>query len=182
MKREFSTGATRDTEQGKLDYEGFLSPKVLRRYAQYLNKHRTMRDGSTRDSDNWQKGIPKDVYMKSLLRHTMDVWEWHRHGRVAPGGAFHDALCAVMFNAMGYLFEELRDEGPQEGSQKAEATYTILPRRERWQDQLGSWSIPKEAAEDGHSEEGREAEDASLWHLRYTDGESAVRSLPEEPF
>ena len=38
--RTFETGATRDTELGKLDYEGFLSPTVLKAYAEYLNKHR----------------------------------------------------------------------------------------------------------------------------------------------
>ena len=47
-KRTFDTGASRDTEAGKLDFEGFLSPPVLERYAEYLNKHRVMADGSTR--------------------------------------------------------------------------------------------------------------------------------------
>jgi len=27
--RQFTTGATRDTSDGKLDYEGFISPLVL---------------------------------------------------------------------------------------------------------------------------------------------------------
>jgi len=31
--RQFESGATRDTEDGKLDYEGFLSPAVLLRFA-----------------------------------------------------------------------------------------------------------------------------------------------------
>jgi len=34
--RTFDTGATRDTEDGKLDYEGFLSGRVLKRYAEYM--------------------------------------------------------------------------------------------------------------------------------------------------
>ena len=31
--RKFETGATRDTDQGKYDYEGFLSPVVLDRFS-----------------------------------------------------------------------------------------------------------------------------------------------------
>ncbi len=77
-KREFAGGAWRDTEEGKLDYEAFLSPLVLQAYAKYLHKHRTMPDGSLRDGDNWQNGIPLDVYMKSMLRHVVDVWLHHR--------------------------------------------------------------------------------------------------------
>ena len=105
-KRVFKTGATRDTESGKLDYEGFLSPLVMKRYAEYLNGHRTMKDGSTRDSDNWQKGIPFNVYMKSAYRHFIDMWIYHR-GWLRDNG-FEDAMCAVLFNVMGYLHERLK--------------------------------------------------------------------------
>src|SRR5262249_20215749 len=58
--RIFKTGATRDTDTGKLDYEGFLSPLVLKRYAEYMHQHRVMKDGAMRASDNWQRGIPLD--------------------------------------------------------------------------------------------------------------------------
>lgn len=106
--REFETGATRDTEEGKLDFEGFLSPLVLVRYAEYMNEHRTQSDGQLRSADNWQKGMPKDAYMKSLLRHVMDVWLFHRDlGPHAVAEDLDTALCAVIFNAMGYLFNEL---------------------------------------------------------------------------
>lgn len=105
--RTFDTGANRDVDEGKLDFEGFLSPAVLKRYAEYMHKNRTLRDGSLRDSDNWQKGIPKDVYMKSMYRHFFDVWSNHR------GIQTHDDkvtnLCALLFNAMGMLHEELKD-------------------------------------------------------------------------
>lgn len=111
--RLFSTGATRDMDQTKLDYEGFLSPKVLRRYAEYLNEMRVRNvpDGQDlRSSDNWQLGIPKDAYMKSMLRHVMEVWEGHRGGHLPEPGSkkFQDTLCAIMFNVMGYLFEDMR--------------------------------------------------------------------------
>jgi len=106
--RYFKTGATRDTEENKLDYEGFLSPAVLERYAEYMNKHRKQSDGKLRDSDNWQKGIPKDAYIKSAWRHFLDWWKEHRKLKSREG--IEDALCAMMFNVMGYLFEILKEQ------------------------------------------------------------------------
>ena len=106
--RTFDTGATRDTDENKLDYEAFLSPRVLRRYAEYLNSNRIQSDGKPREGDNWQQGIPKDVYMKSLVRHVMDVWCIHR--QEPCDSDLETALCAVIFNAMGYLFEETRND------------------------------------------------------------------------
>jgi hypothetical protein len=115
--RRFASGATRDTDDGKLDYEGFLSPLVLRRFAEYMHKNRIQSDGSLRDSDNWQKGIPQDVYMKSMWRHFMDVWTIHRRYTVAhesgqavdpEGYELEEALCALLFNVQGYLHELLK--------------------------------------------------------------------------
>lgn len=106
--REFETGATRDSDEGKLDFEGFFSPLVLQRYAEYMNKHRVQADGGLRDSDNWQHGIPKDAYIKSGWRHFMDWWMAHR-GLPSREG-IEEALCALIFNAMGYLFEILKTE------------------------------------------------------------------------
>ena len=37
--RTFDTGATRDTNTDKPDYEGFLSPLVIERYGQFMMKH-----------------------------------------------------------------------------------------------------------------------------------------------
>lgn len=101
--REFKTGATKDSDETKLDYEGFLSPIVLERYAQYMHEHRKQADGKLRDSDNWQKGIPKDAYMKSMWRHFFSVWSGHRKGHIPQ-----EEMCALLFNVMGYLHEELK--------------------------------------------------------------------------
>lgn len=101
--RKFDSGATRDTDTGKLDYEGFLSPAVLERYAQFMHKNRVQRDGTLRDSDNWQKGIPITVYMKSMWRHFFSVWKGHRQGLIDL-----DEVCALLFNVQGLLFELLR--------------------------------------------------------------------------
>jgi hypothetical protein len=106
--REFKTGATRDSEEGKYDYEGFLSCLVIQRYGEYMNKHRKQADGNLRDSDNWQKGIPRDAYIKSAWRHFIDWWREHRGYGSREG--LEDALCALMFNAMGYLHEHLKEK------------------------------------------------------------------------
>src|SRR3990167_3997901 len=102
--RQFKSGATRDTDSGKLDWEGFISPSAMLLFAEYMHKHRVQADGSLRDSDNWQKGIPRLQYMKSLVRHVWDLWlTW----RVEPGDEMQltDLLCAVLFNVQGMLHE-----------------------------------------------------------------------------
>lgn len=109
--RKFDTGATRDSDKDKLDYEGFLSPIVLRRYAQYMHKNRFQSDGSLRDSDNWQKGIPLDAYMKSGWRHFMDWWLSHRKQPSREG--IEEALCGLLFNTMGYLHELLKSRASE---------------------------------------------------------------------
>ena len=76
--RKFKTGATRDNEDTKIDFEGFYHPLVVERFGEYMHKHRVQADGELRDSDNWQKGIPKD------------------------------ALCGLLFNVQGYLYEILK--------------------------------------------------------------------------
>ena len=104
--RKCVTGATRDTDVGKLDYEAFLSPLALQRYGKYLHKHRLQEDGTLRAGDNWQKGIPQAEYMKSLWRHLMAVWSEHRGWGSEEG--LEDALCGVLFNAQGMLHETLK--------------------------------------------------------------------------
>lgn len=113
--RSFDTGATRDSEDGKLDFEGCLSPLTLTRYAQYLNSHRKQADGKIRASDNWQKGIPKDVYVKSAFRHFMDFWSINRGNSAFDSKDGHEisiqeAACAVLFNIMGYLHEDIKSQ------------------------------------------------------------------------
>ena len=113
--RTFQTGATRNIDNNKYDYEGFISPAVEHRFAQYMHSHRKQKDGSIRASDNWQKGIPEDVYMKSLIRHIMDLWLLYRGGKpIDPdtGGVSNkqDLLCAIKFNVNGLLFEDMEEK------------------------------------------------------------------------
>lgn len=104
--RQFETGATRDVDDTKYDFEGFVSPAVLERFGEYMHKHRFQADGKVRASDNWQKGMPIDSYMKSGWRHFFDWWKEHRGIKSREG--LEDALCALMFNVQGYLHETLK--------------------------------------------------------------------------
>ena len=113
--REWDTGGKRDTEEGKLDYEGFLSPVVIQRFALYMHKHRKMKDGSYRDSDNWQRGFGtfKEhavTCMKSLTRHFMHVWRIHRCDEECALDDLEEALCGVMFNTMVWLHRLLKSK------------------------------------------------------------------------
>lgn len=107
--REFDTGATRDTDAGKVDYEGHLSPTVWKAFGEYMHRCRHLPDGSLRASDNWQLGMSRDVYMKSMFRHFMEVWDLHRNPDTSvPEQYVVDELCALMFNVQGYLHEFLK--------------------------------------------------------------------------
>lgn len=112
--RTFDTGATRHVDDDKIDYEGHLSPLALRRYGEYMHAHRIQADGKLRTSDNWQKGIPLKEYVKSLFRHTLDTWSIWRGipvSDVKNDGLvdIEEALCGVIFNAMGFLHEHLKE-------------------------------------------------------------------------
>lgn len=107
--RVFESGASRNSDEGKLDFEGFLSPTVLKAYAEYMNENTYLENGTRRDSDNWQKGIPIDAYMKSMFRHFFDTWSTHR-GIETPETQKQN-LCGLLFNVMGMLHETLKLEG-----------------------------------------------------------------------
>ena len=116
--REFKGGGTRDNNEGKNDYEGFISPLVIQSYGNYMNKHRLQTDGKLRDSDNWQNHFGEDhfkICMKSLLRHLFVLWFLHRCFKRIDEKDGHEinkeeALCAIKFNTNAYLDKLLKDE------------------------------------------------------------------------
>lgn len=123
--RKFETGATRDTNEGKHEYARFLDSRVLRRYGAYMHRHRTQADGSLRDPDNWKKGMG-DTYIDSLWRHVMDCWEIEQWGsatdhRTGEPVDLEEALCGVIFNAHGKLFEVLKAKAEQAAAQTVPA-------------------------------------------------------------
>lgn len=112
VMRSFSTGATRSSSDGKPDYEGYLSPLVIERFGKFMLKHQVQPDGTYRPSDNWQKGIPLKEYAKSLWRHFLDFWRVHRGWNVEKTEDVEETLCAIIFNASGYLHEYLKGHRP----------------------------------------------------------------------
>ena len=110
--RHFDSGAIRDSDADKLDFEGYLSPNVLMEFARYMHRHGQTAEGQ-RASDNWQNGFGEDVVMKSLLRHVMDLWMLHRgysQERFETGDPvkWADALGGAMFNIMALWHERLQ--------------------------------------------------------------------------
>lgn len=112
--RVFEGGAIRDTEDGKMDFEGYLSPLALEMYGRYMLKHQTLADGSKRGSDNWQGGMGLDTWIKSLWRHFFDLWAIHRGHKQIAREDIEAALCGIMFNVQGYAHEYIQGKsGPK---------------------------------------------------------------------
>lgn len=109
--RYFNTGATRDTADGKIDPEGYLSPLVIKRFSEYMLENQVQADGKIRPSDNWQKHFGDqhfDVCMKSMWRHLLDVWMEHRGLKSREG--MEKALMGTLFNVMAYADKYLKDK------------------------------------------------------------------------
>ena len=81
--RTFPSGATRDQDDTKPDYRGFLCPLVQRRFGEYMLEHQRLADGTRRESDNWKKGMSSKVYLESLLRHVQELAEQFEFQRPA---------------------------------------------------------------------------------------------------
>ena len=107
--RKFESGATRNLSHDKPDYDGFLSPHMIEAFGQYMHKHRHQADGTLRDSDNWQKGIPLKEYIKSNWRHFIHLWRLSRGLRAwdEKGNEVFvpDTCAAIWFNTQGYFHE-----------------------------------------------------------------------------
>ena len=109
--RTFDTGATRDSDTDKPEFIGFISPEAWVRFGDYMHDHRFQADGTKRASANWRKGIPRAVYIESLMRHMMDLWQFwwmEQDGQEAEHKEVEDALCAILFNTQGFLHEYLK--------------------------------------------------------------------------
>jgi hypothetical protein len=134
--REFETGANRDSDDGKYDFEAFLSPEVLFEFAEYMHGKRHLIDGTYRDGDNWQKGMPINVHVKSFIRHSWDLWLWSRSREIRPKQRIarlrprpedgkippiKDTLAALLFAIQGIWLEIIKEEdAPKPGSSKPE--------------------------------------------------------------
>ncbi len=136
--RTFDSGATRNSDDDKLDYEGFLNPLVLEMYASYMHRNRFLETGEVRGSDNWQLGLPLDVVMKSAYRHFQD-WHLEHRGYESREGV-KDALCGLLFNVQSYLLTVLEQERKDEESHSVD---WVEPQDETEQLLLGFDNTPK---------------------------------------
>jgi hypothetical protein len=107
LGRTFPTGAYRDSDDDKPDYAGYLSPLVIQAYGQYMLKHQVQSNGELRASDNWQAGIPRGEYLKSMWRHLLDLWLEHDGYQSRDG--IDEALGGLVFNVCGFWLETLKE-------------------------------------------------------------------------
>ena len=111
--RYFPSGATRDDSIEKLEYARFMSPIVIKRYAEYMNLHRKQPDGNLREPDNWMNLFGdkhEDVCLDSLWRHLMDAWLINKGFKNEAREDLESALCAIMFNTQAWLFKILKEK------------------------------------------------------------------------
>lgn len=106
--RNFETGATRDSDEGKLHYKGFTSFKAMKVFAEYMETHRVQADGSLRDPDNWKKGIPIEAYEDSFYRH---IQEFYGHLEAGDRDEAWAIAPALFFNLQGWIHEEAKLRG-----------------------------------------------------------------------
>jgi hypothetical protein len=108
--RMSESGAIRNSDVGKINYQGALSPLILEAYGKYIEKHSLLPDGTRRNNKNWQKlfGTPEEhrqVCIESAWRHFIDVLMEH-DGYDSRDG-IDEALGGLMFNVQAYWFSLL---------------------------------------------------------------------------
>lgn len=101
QQTQFTTGAVRDSQEGKEDYIETISWSAFKRYAQYMTgKKKRYGQG------NFKKGIPIESYEQSMVRHLQKYLENKYEGGNCEKEEDH--LSAVLFNVFGIMHEELR--------------------------------------------------------------------------
>lgn len=165
--RKFDTGATRDNDDSKIDYWGFISPYALEAFGKYMTKHRVQADGALRASDNWKQGIPQDSYQRSLYRHVQD---WKRAIEADNRAEARELASAIFFNLQGWMHEEFQPKTGGEVMVKSamEGTYKTLNEFKAANDLKNVEGLAGAAAE------GREAT-ASVANVRIVDYTRAMR-------
>lgn len=112
---QFGTGATRSAQGDRIDPRGFISPKAMRVFCEYMLRNQRQADGRKRASDNWKRGMPVPRYMESFFRHSLalhEAWETFLYADPASEGAYEayqtliEHACAILFNIQGFLHED----------------------------------------------------------------------------
>lgn len=145
-QQEFATGATRSADDHKIDFEGHISPEALHFFGEYMHTQRIQRDGKTRASDNWQEGIPLHKYVKSLMRHSFDLWRAWRgtvtHNPDTGQQQTMGNLCAaILFNVQGLLHELIAQRM---------TSWTHLSKEQRQRIEQGTFVRPERKPDPNH--------------------------------
>lgn len=109
---EFSTGAKRDTDEGK-GTPSLISPVLIHRLGVLLQK-----GAEHYGADNWMKGMPYRRTADSMIRH---LYQW------LAGDNEEDHLAAVAFGAMALMTYESNQDLDQKMDDRDEGLKKILP-------------------------------------------------------
>jgi Domain of unknown function (DUF5664) len=91
MNRKFSTGAQRDTDEGKPRMSLIPTEEFIR----VMNHYR--KGGEKYGFDNWKHGMTTSVFYDSAQRHLLKWW---------AGEEDEDHLSAVVWNVMGAMWTQ----------------------------------------------------------------------------
>lgn len=95
----FTTGAIRDSQEGKVDFVETVSFTAHERYGRYMTSKK-----KKYGAGNFKKGIPIESYEQSMLRHIDKYFRnKYEHGNDEPN---EDHLAAIRFNVDGIMHEE----------------------------------------------------------------------------
>jgi hypothetical protein len=97
QRREFLSGARRDTDTDKPRYD-LIPGSALKRWADLMGR------GARKYGDrNWERGMPVSVFRASLERH-LRLWD--------EGDVLEDHIAAILFNAgaIAEMEKRVRDE------------------------------------------------------------------------
>ena len=114
LYRTASSGATRDLNNEKYVYDQFQHPLVVKVFAEYMHKKRSMPDGSKRNGGNWWKGFPRAWLLESMGRHYMDVWLHLSGHSIEADEPLPTALCGLFFNVQALMLEVILDRNVEE--------------------------------------------------------------------
>lgn len=71
--RKFQSGATRDSNDGKIAYYGFRHPLVEHSFGKYMLGHQIQADGKKREANNWWGTWDEKISIDSLVRHAEEL-------------------------------------------------------------------------------------------------------------
>lgn len=116
--RKFSSGATRDSNDDKVDYLKITPAIIDHSFGQYMRRKRVQPDGSLRDFDNWQGGFgdtPEEnarQCLDSIDRHVKDIaliLDGYTVNERGTPISLEDSWNAIRFGSQAGLFHFIKN-------------------------------------------------------------------------